>query len=172
MERDDIIRRYKGESNKIFVVPPGVNHKIFKPVNPRIARKKIELEGNKKIILFVGRIDPIKGISLLVRAVGKLVKLHSQFCRNFHVLLIGGEIEDKKFWKSREVRIINSMIKKRKLESCIKFIGSKPHSQLPYYYSSSTVVVMPSYYESFGFVVLEALACEFRLRELPSPPAA
>lgn len=157
-EKDAIINIYGGSSEKIFIVPPGVNHFLFKPRNQIYSKDKLGLPINKKIILFVGRIDPIKGISLLIESIGKLKKVYPEFTNEVQVLIIGGDIENTKFWEKDEVRRINNVVKREKLESCVRFIGSKAHTILPFYYSAATVVVMPSYYESFGLVVLEALA--------------
>lgn len=158
LERKELIQNYQAENKKIFTVPPGVNHHIFRKIDKKLARKKIGITRKKKIILFVGRIDPIKGITLLINAVARLSKIHANFENNFKVLLIGGDIGSRNFWRYPEVIKIQSLIEKLDLACCVKFIGAKPHYVLPYYYNASDVVVMPSKYESFGLVVLEAMA--------------
>lgn len=158
LEMKELIDKYQADKKKIFILPPGVNHHIFKKIDKYRARKRVGIKGKEKIILFVGRIDPIKGISLLIDAVFQLSKLHPNFINNFKVLLIGGDIESRNFWRHPEVIKIKSLIEKLDLACCVKFIGSKPHHLLPFYYNGSDVVIMPSKYESFGLVILEAMA--------------
>ncbi len=159
LEKKDLIENYDADRKKIFVVAPGVNHLIFKPKNRILSRLRLQLPLNKQTILFVGRIDPIKGINFLIEAIANLSGIHQSFENKFRMLIIGGDVASRGFWQNSEVIKIKQLIAAKNLECCIKFIGSKSHSQLPYYYSASDVVVMPSLYESFGLVVLEAMAC-------------
>jgi D-inositol-3-phosphate glycosyltransferase len=159
LEKEDLIKNYQADKNKIFIVPPGVNHILFKPKGKRRSRIRLNLPSRKKLILFVGRIDPIKGLQFLINAIEKLTIVYPGFRNNFRVILIGGDIGSSKFWRNPEVIKINNLIIKADLECCIKFVGSSPHNLLPSYYSASDVVVMPSVYESFGLVVLEAMSC-------------
>lgn len=158
LERKELITNYQADGKKIFTVPLGVNHHVFRKIDKTSARKKVDIPQKQKIILFVGRIDPIKGISLLIEAVYMLSLKFSNFENNFRVLLIGGDIQSRNFWRHPEVVKIQMLIEKLDLACCVKFIGSKPHSLLPYYYSGSDIVIMPSKHESFGLVVLEAMA--------------
>jgi D-inositol-3-phosphate glycosyltransferase len=157
-ERKDLIQYYQAQKEKIVIIPPGVEHGIFKKYPKNDCRKRLDLPSNEKIILFVGRIDPNKGISFLVKAVKKLISKYS-FRDNLQVLLIGGNIKARYFWSHPEVKRLKILISENALSCCVKFIGSKPYDLLPYYYCASDIVVVPSIYESFGLVILEALAC-------------
>lgn len=159
LEEKDLIEYYQANKNKIYVVHPGVNHHIFKPYNKTLARSKLHLPQKQKIILFVGRIDPIKGITTLIEAVDLLSKTYKTFQNKFRILLIGGDINSRIFWQHPEVIRIKNLIINKKLSCCVKFLGSQPHHLLPLYYSAADVTVLPSVYESFGLVVLEAMAC-------------
>lgn len=159
LERKEIIENYDGKKGKISVVAPGVNHHTFRPRNKILSRLKIGIPLKLKTILFVGRIDPIKGVNFLIGAIAYLIGNKMLSENKFRLLIIGGDIGSFRFWQNPEVIKIKQLIAQNQLECCIKFIGSKPHTQLPYYYSASDVVVMPSLYESFGLVVLEAMAC-------------
>lgn len=159
LEKKDLIDVYQSDKGKIFVVHPGVDHDIFRPIERHAARKKLRFAKRQKIILFVGRIDPVKGLTLLVDAVALLSDKFWHFKDNFRVYLIGGDIESKYFWKRKEVKKIKRMITEKHLACCVHFTGSKPYQLLPYYYSACDVIVMPSVYESFGLAVLEAMAC-------------
>jgi D-inositol-3-phosphate glycosyltransferase len=158
-EKRDLIVSYHADKSKIFVVHPGVNHEIFKPYHKLFSRRKLHLPIKPKIILYVGRIDPLKGIRFLIQAVACMVKTQPQFEEKFRILIIGGDVTGHNFWKNEEVQKIQKLITHENLSCCVTFAGSKPHDELPYYYSGSDVVVMPSVYESFGLVVLEAMAC-------------
>lgn len=159
LEKHDLMKYYYTDPKKIFVISPGVNHRIFKYHSKISSRNKLQLPLSKKIILFVGRIDPIKGIDLLIKAVADLAKKYPDFENKFRVLLIGGDIKSRNFWRNQEVIKIKNLISSRKLDCCVKFLGSKAHNLLPFYYCAADIVVMPSFYESFGLVVLEAMAC-------------
>ncbi len=158
LEKRALQKYYGVSAAKIAVVVQGVESKIFHP-RPRLkSREKLGLPEARGIILFVGRIDPIKGISNLIRAVSTLSKNYPEFEHNFLVLLVGGNTRSRKFWQSPEVQRIKRLIEKDNLSCCVKFLGAKPHNQLADYYAAADVVVLPSFYESFGLVVLEALA--------------
>ncbi len=158
-KKEILVENMTIDKNKIFIVRPGVDHKIFKKYGQIFSRRKLHLSLVKKIILFVGRIDPVKGISYLLEAVSVLCSKYSSFSDNFQVILIGGDIGSSQFWKMPEVKKIQKIILEKKLQCCVHFVGSKSYKVLPYYYSAADVVVMPSVYESFGLVVLEAMAC-------------
>lgn len=159
IERRDLISLYSACRKKIFVIAPGVNHQLFKIRNQRYCRGKLKLPLDKNIVLFVGRIDPIKNISVLIQALSRLHDHYPNFKHKVLNLLIGGDIHSRNFWKQREVVKIDKLIKEKNISCCVKFIGSKPMSILPYFYAASDLVVMPSKYESFGLVILEAMAC-------------
>ncbi|MBI2617220.1 glycosyltransferase [Candidatus Gottesmanbacteria bacterium] len=157
-EKNDLQTFYHADPGKLHIVSPGVNHNVFHPHNKSFSRTKLGLPKAKKTILFVGRIDPIKGLQLLIEAVSILSGKYPHFQKNFRVLLIGGDIASQVFWQHPEVKKIKQLIVKKEIECCVKFLGSRPHSLLPFYYSASDVTVMPSVYESFGLVALEAMA--------------
>lgn len=159
LEKETLEKHYAAVPSKIHVVSPGVDHHLFTPYDKKAARKTLGLPRDKKIILFVGRIDPVKGLSLLIEAIFRLTQKYSFFQDRYRVLLIGGDIESRAFWRHPEVRRIKKLIIEKKIDCCIKFLGSKPYKVLPKYYAAADVVVMPSVYESFGLVVIEAMAC-------------
>lgn len=134
---------------KIILLSPGVNLKLFRPINKFLAKKTTQADLNHKIILFVGRIAPLKGIDVLLYAIRILTQKHPKIplC-----LWIVGE------W-SQEFKRLQYIRKLLDISAYVKFVGQKKQAELPYYYNSAEMVVMPSYYESFGIVALEAMAC-------------
>jgi D-inositol-3-phosphate glycosyltransferase len=132
----------------VGVVQCGVNMELFKPVNKAEARQKLGL-GNEKVILFVGRIDPLKGIDNLIKT---LPLLKNQ--GNFKLVVVGGDDNSR-----AELEGLNKLAASLNISESVDFRGLIKQEQLPYYYSAADVCVVPSYYESFGLVPLEALAC-------------
>lgn len=159
LEKKSLQDYYGVPGSKIVVLPPGVDTNLFHQRSKDESRSRLNLPEEKRIILFVGRIDPIKGLTNLVASVHQLVRLHPDFEENFLVLLVGGQVHSRAFWQQPEVIRVKRMIERKGLSCCVKFLGAKPHRQLIYYYSAADVVVLPSAYESFGLVIMEAMAC-------------
>jgi D-inositol-3-phosphate glycosyltransferase len=147
-EKDDIVRYYGASPEKIGVVPCGVNRELFKPADKKTVRQKLNLDDDK-ILLFVGRIDPLKGVEQLLEAVSYL-KDNS----TLRLVIIGGDDDD-----DDAVTWLKEVTKKLDLTDRVTFHGLVKHNELPLYYNAADVTVVPSYYESFGLVALESLAC-------------
>ncbi|MBI4340284.1 MAG: glycosyltransferase [Chloroflexi bacterium] len=138
---------YDGAREKIRVVPGGVDLEKFHPGNQRAARDRLGLNGHQTI-LYVGRLDPIKGVEVLVHT---LAQLESR--QEVQLLVVGGNQEDPEYQRLRDLR--DAMA----LGDRVELLGSKTHDLMPAYYQAADVCVVPSYYESFGLVALEAMAC-------------
>ena len=147
-EKDDIVRYYGASPEKIGVVPCGVNTELFKPSDKQSTRQQLNLDDDK-ILLFVGRIDPLKGVEQLLEAVSYL-----KGTDNLRLVIIGGDedSDDAMTW-------LKEMTGELNLKDRVTFHGLVKHNELPLYYSAADVTVVPSYYESFGLVALESLAC-------------
>jgi len=160
-EKEALIRHYGASSEKISVVPCGVNLEQFKALDKTQARQYLGFacpphmkhggsqRNNDKIILFVGRIDPLKGLDKLIKALPYL--LHIQRLR---LVVIGGGEHSQ-----HEIERLRKLACDFKIQEAVTFLGLVKHEQLPYFYSAADVCVVPSYYESFGLVALESLAC-------------
>jgi D-inositol-3-phosphate glycosyltransferase len=98
-------------------------------------------------VLFVGRIEPLKGIDVLLRAVSKMEG-------DFRLLAVGGD--GKEAARQAELR---ALVDELGISERVSFLDAVPHNDLPLYYNAADVCVVPSYYESFGLVALEAMAC-------------
>lgn len=147
-EKEKLILHYGTLAEKIGVVPCGVNLEQFKPISKENARQHLGL-GNGKIILFVGRIDPLKGIDRLIRTIPYL-----QNIQRLRLLIIGGDEHSQ-----REVEQLWKLVRNLDIQDSITFVGPIKHGQLPYFYGAADACVIPSYCESFGLVALESLAC-------------
>lgn len=147
-EKDDIVRCYGAVPDKIGVVPCGVNRELFQPSDKKSARQQLDLNDDK-ILLFVGRIDPLKGVENLLEAVSYLKDTDS-----LRLVIIGGD-EDS----NDAVTQLKEVAKELDLTDRVTFHGLVKHHELPLFYNVADVTVVPSYYESFGLVALESLAC-------------
>lgn len=148
---------YKAEMRKVSVIPPGVDVSHFYPIPVDEARQFIGLAPDARMILFVGRIEPLKGLDTLIKAVACLrVK---DLAEPVHLAVIGGEPDVAPEETSTEMARIQRMCDDLTVGKMVAFLGKRSQDTLPYYYSAAEVVVMPSHYESFGMVALEAMAC-------------
>ncbi|CAI8008024.1 D-inositol 3-phosphate glycosyltransferase [Geodia barretti] len=148
IEKDDIARLYGANGTPLEVIPPGVDTALFQPMNTADARRELDLP-DKRTILYVGRIEPLKGLDILLKAVALL-----NDTANTHLLIVGGSLE-----KDAELERLNTLAVNLGISDIVTFIGSVKQEQLPAYYSASDVFVLPSWYESFGLVALEAMSC-------------
>lgn len=160
-EKDDIIQYYNLDPNKIKIVPCGVDLKKFKPADRKEARKKIKYLENQKIILYVGRIEWRKGLGTLISALGKVTKLRSELKEKIKLIIIGN-IKSQKDRKAdkQEVKRLKDLARSLGVRELIDFIGLVPQEKLRYYYSAADTCVIPSYYEPFGMVALEAMTAK------------
>ena len=148
---------YKADMRKVYVVPPGVDVHHFYPIPVDEARQFIGLTPDARIILFVGRIERLKGLDTLIRAVACLrVK---DLTEPVNLVVIGGDPDAAPEEMSVEMARIQRMCDDLTVGKMVAFLGKRSQDTLPYYYSAAELVVMPSHYESFGMVALEAMAC-------------
>jgi len=147
---------YKAEPNKMVVIPPGVDVSHFYPIPADEAKSYVGLKPENRMILFVGRIEPLKGVDTLLQA---MACLQLKEARPVHLAIIGGEPGASPEDMTIEMARLQKMCDDLGLDQSVIFLGMRDQDKLPYYYSAAEVVVMPSHYESFGMVALEAMAC-------------
>lgn len=150
---------YHADANKMTVIPPGVDTGHFYQIPADEAKQFIGLDPENRMILFVGRIEPLKGVDTLIQAMSCLDKnLTNKECP-VHLAIIGGEPDVKPKDMSQEMARLQKMCDDMCMGGMVVFLGKRAQDTLPYYYSAAEVLVMPSLYESFGMVALEAMAC-------------
>jgi D-inositol-3-phosphate glycosyltransferase len=147
-EKEALLHYYGASPEKIGVVPCGVNRELFQPIDQRLARQELGWRDDK-IILFVGRIDPLKGIDRLLEAVACLPDT-----RGLRLMIVGGDGQSES-----EIERLHQLARALGIQDLVTFLGLIKHERMPYFYSAADVCVVPSYYESFGLVALESLAC-------------
>lgn len=140
---------YGNPPGQIEIVAPGVEHAFFAPGDKRGARKALDL-GDGPVLLFVGRIQPLKGADVAVKSLAALGR------RDATLLIVGGAsgVEGQ-----QEIANVHSLIQQHGLEAQVRFVEPQAHHILSTYYRAADVVLVPSRSESFGLVALEAAAC-------------
>ena len=147
-ERDLLAQHYAAPRNKVTVLPGGVDVETFHPIDRVEAKRRLGLEG-KRVLLCVGRFDPLKRYDLAVSAAALLRERH-----DVEVVLVGGDLDN-----DPEAERLSALAKTLGMDGSVRFAGTVPHDDLPEYYSAADVLLAPSWYESFGLVALEAMAC-------------
>ena len=154
LERAQMSWYYNADASKIEVVPAGVDTSLFHPRDKEQVRRELGLPLEKPILLFVGRIERLKGIDTLLESVAVV----SRTCagKNLKVLIVGGGGQTEE--ENEELRRVVELHRELNLQDQVEFVGSKPQELLPLYYSAADITVMPSHYESFGLVAVESMA--------------
>ena len=144
-------RRHYGEPHgRIEIVPPGVEHAFFAPGERSGARAALDLPDRDPVILFVGRIQPLKGPDIAIRALDALGRDDAR------LLIVGGASGRD---GDAELERAHQLVDELALGDQVEFVPPQPHHILSTYYRAADVVVVPSRSESFGLVALEAAAC-------------
>lgn len=147
---------YKAPSDKLVTIPPGVDVSHFYPIPADEAKLYVGLKPDDRMVLFVGRIEPLKGVDTLIQAMSCLQLKESQ---RVHLAIIGGDPSASPREMSAEMARLQKLCDDLSVEQTVVFLGKRDQDRLPYYYSAAELLVMPSHYESFGMVALEAMAC-------------
>jgi len=154
VEADQITARYTVEEGRVQVVPPGVDHAFFSPGYRPQARRALGLPDQPErepMLLFVGRIQPLKGVDVAVRALADLTDFPGAF-----LVVVGGPSGSE---GDAELTRVRQLVAELGLVGRVRFVTPQPHELLSTYYRAADVCLVPSRSESFGLVALEAAAC-------------
>lgn len=146
-ESEAMVRFYDAPAERIKVIPCGVDVDLFRPFDRNEAKQKLGF-GEDGVVLFVGRLDPLKGVDILLRAVAQLERADTT-----RTIIVGGGEADA------EMARLRALCSDLGIAERVSFLGRMAQHELPLYYSAADVSVIPSYYESFGLVALESMAC-------------
>lgn len=150
-ERLQLADLYGAEPSRIEIVPPGVDHSVFRP-SPRsgpLLRERLGI-GDRPLLLFVGRIQPLKGVDVAIRALAALDDTAST------LVVVGGPSGPS---GANESERLHGLVGELGLTDRVVFLPPQPHDALADFYRAANVCVVPSRSESFGLVALEAAAC-------------
>ena len=146
-ERQLLERYYAADPGRMHTVPCGIDLDLFQPRDREAARERLQLDRDTPVLLWVGRLEKLKGVEILVDAVAGLER------RDFTLLIVGGDE------RAAEIRAeLEAQAAAAGISANVRFEGAVPHGLLPWYYSAADICVVPSYYESFGLVAVEAMA--------------
>ena len=146
---------YNADGAKVEIIPPGVELSRFYPIPEDEAKEYVGIRPCDKMLLFVGRIEPLKGIDTLMKAIAIMREKDVDVC----LAVIGGETDTSAACQNEEMERLKVIREQIGLADLVAFLGKRSQDTLPYYYSAAEAVVVPSHYESFGMVALEAMAC-------------
>ncbi len=158
-DRADLIWQLGASASTIHVIPCGVDLRRFRPRDMDAARAVLNLPpAPHKLVLLVGRIEPLKGIDALIEAVAIIRERSPELGRNLTALVVGGGSEMARgSWNAEQWRL-HALRQRLGVEDGVRFLGAQGQDKLPLSYAAADIVTMPSHYESFGMASLEGLA--------------
>jgi D-inositol-3-phosphate glycosyltransferase len=151
-EAAELIEHYRADPERICVSPPGLDLGVFSPGDRAAAREALGLALDGSLVLFAGRIQPLKGLDVAVRAFGEVAGSRP----GARMLVVGGASGER---GPGEMAAILDLVAELDLADRVSFHSPLPHDRLPAAYRAADVVVVPSRTESFGLVAAEAQAC-------------
>lgn len=152
------LRSLVSRSGNIEVIPCGTDVENFHKIPQPEARKELGFDPNEKLVLYVGRFDPRKGIETLVRGFATLYDETEEPLRaKLRLVIVGGCQEGQA--DALEKERIEALVEELGIAEHTTFAGQVGHDRLPLYYTAANVCVIPSHYEPFGLVAIEAMAC-------------
>lgn len=151
-EYDDLLTHYGADPTRLCTSRPGVNHIIFKPGDKGAAREALGLDPSDPMVLFVGRIQALKGVDVAIDAFSQA----REHVPGSHMVVVGGASGPHGF---EEVDEIHQQVKDLDISDAVTFVPPVPHADLATYYQAADLLIFPSRSESFGLVAAEAQAC-------------
>ena len=151
-EAEDLLGHYGADPTRLCISPPGVNHDVFTPGDRRARKAELGIDAGVPVVLFVGRVQPLKGIDVVVEAFARIRERHE----NARLAIIGGPSGPQ---GSVELTRVGEMVEGAGLSGSVDLHEPVEHRVLARYYQSADVLLAPSRSESFGLVAVEAQAC-------------
>jgi glycosyltransferase involved in cell wall biosynthesis len=170
-QQADQLKTLVSADGNIAIIPCGTDIETFHDIPKSEARAKLGLVPQEKVLLFVGRLASHKGLETLVHAFSQLKSglspeqadqngsqpHHGLSDQKLRLLIVGSD--DPQYGDQHEQERISHLVRDMELDHEITFVGAVNQRELPFYYTASDVCVIPSHYEPFGMVALEAMAC-------------
>ncbi len=158
-EREQMEQLYGRSPARFAVIPPGVDTALFRPFDADTSRRRLNLDGDR-IILFVGRPDPMKRLDLLLHALAEIAPTTP----GIKLVVVGGQDDASRGHGGRSRRLAERL----GVADRVEFRGLAPQDELPLYYSAADLCAVPSSYESFGMVAVESMACQTPVVAFPA----
>jgi D-inositol-3-phosphate glycosyltransferase len=160
IEATELEQLYAANSGKLRIIPCGVDPDVFHPIRQADARRALGRDECERLVLFVGRIEQIKGIDVLLRAVGIIFQTYPELRGEICLLVVGGAIDaEDSAAETDKIIELRRLVHEHRLEDTVDFVGSQDQPRLALYYNAADVCAVPSLTESFGLVALESMAC-------------
>ena len=153
-EHAQLLWLYRAKRRKIEIVPPGVNTTRFVPLSQEEAKARLGFE-TCHVLLFVGRLEPLKAVDSVLNALSHIRNSAPHVLDNLCFVVVGGDLEVD---DDAEMLRLRRLTDELGLKEVVRFMGAREPHELPLFYAAASAVVMPSDYESFGMVALEAMA--------------
>lgn len=160
IEAGELRSLYGADMGRVTIIPCGVDPELFRPMRQADARELLGRDQCERIILFVGRIEQIKGIDVLLRALGRLFARRADLKSEVCLLVVGGALapgDDAP--ETEKILDLRRLVHEHRMEDNVSFVGSRDQRDLALYYAAADICAVPSLTESFGLVALESMAC-------------
>ena len=154
-EAKELIELYYADPNRVRVVHPGVDLDVFVPGNQSVARTDLAVADDAIVLLFVGRIQPLKAPDVLIEAAAEILKRNPELRSRLVVAICGGPSGSG---LERPDALVN-LADQLGISDIVKFVPPTSRAELVKWFQAASVCVVPSYSESFGLVAIEAQAC-------------
>jgi D-inositol-3-phosphate glycosyltransferase len=154
-EAKSLVELYDAEPARVVTVPPGVDLEMFRPGSAAAARQRLGLPADAAVLLFVGRIQPLKAPDVLLRAVARLLAVRPELADRLVVAVVGG-LSGSGLTHPDSLRGLSAQLG---LSDLVRFTDPVPQPSLADWYRAADLTVVPSYSESFGLVAIESQAC-------------
>jgi D-inositol-3-phosphate glycosyltransferase len=154
-EAGQLVDLYDADPDRVVTVPPGVDLDLFSPGSRSAARRELGVRDDAYLLLFVGRIQPLKAPDVLVRAAARMLELQPSLRDRLVVAVVGGPSGSG----LAQPRHLQALSERLGVADVVRFVDPVPQDRLPDWYRAADVTVVPSYSESFGLVAIESQAC-------------
>jgi D-inositol-3-phosphate glycosyltransferase len=156
-ERQELVTDYDADPGNITLIPAGANLQRFRPVSRELARRRIGLDAEGPVVVYVGRVLPRKDARNVVRAFARLLEGWRGAAPR--LLIVGGETEEPDPGATPEIGVLQRLAAELGVAEYVRFTGQRQPDELRYYYCAGDVAVTTPWYEPFGLTPLEAMAC-------------
>ncbi len=154
-EARQLVELYGADPWRVKTVSPGVDLSLFRPGSVSAARRRLGLPADAVVLVFAGRIQPLKGPDIVLRAAAELLRSSPGLADRLVVVFVGGPSGSEVGAPGR----LGGLAATLGISGCVRLEPPCPQQELADWYRAATVVLVPSHSESFGLVALEAQAC-------------